>query len=300
MSRIVTYSPSYTLVPTYECFNRCHYCNFRTDLGTGTPLSRARAREILASLQGTEITEILILSGEVSSLSPAREEWFERIYDLGQLALEMGFYPHTNAGILTFAEMERLKRVNVSMGLMLEQVTPTLLATVHRQSPSKRPRLRLEQLEWAGKLEIPFTTGLLLGIGETESDRLETLGMIAEIHQRWGHIQEVILQPYNPGRRESWTGIAFAPERLPALVAKAREILPDDIVIQIPPNLVPDRDFLLDCLSAGARDLGGIGILDEVNPDYTHVHSAMLKEWLAREGWALVARLPVYRPRNLP
>jgi FO synthase subunit 1 len=294
MSRIVTYSPSHTLVPTYECFNRCSYCNFRRDLGTDGWLSREKAKEILTALQGSEITEILILSGEVHPLAANREAWLQHIYDLGELALNMGFYPHTNAGILTFAEMEKLKKVNLSMGIMLEQITENLLNTVHRQSPSKVPSLRLEQLEWAGKLAIPFTTGLLLGIGETESDRLVTLETIASIHRRWGHIQEVILQPYNPGKREQWQNNPFDVQKLPALVRQAREILPADIVIQIPPNLVSDRLFLLDCLAAGARDLGGIGIIDEVNPDYLHLHPDKLREFLAVYGWELKARLPVY------
>lgn len=136
MSRIVTYSPSHTLVPTYECFNRCSYCNFRRDLGTDGWLSLEKAKEILTALQVSEITEILILSGEVHPLAPNRELWFRHIYNLGELALNMGFYPHTNAGILTFAEMEKLKNVNLSMGIMLEQMTVTLLDTVHRDRKS--------------------------------------------------------------------------------------------------------------------------------------------------------------------
>ena len=295
MSRIVTYSPSHTLVPTYECFNRCSYCNFRRDLGTDGWLSLDKAKEILTALQGSEITEILILSGEVHPLAANRELWFRHIYNLGELALNMGFYTHTNAGILTFAEMEKLKNVNLSMGIMLEQMTVTLLNTVHRHAPSKVPSLRLEQLQWAGELGIPFTTGLLLGIGETECDRLVTLETIATIHQRWGHIQEVILQPYNPGKREQWQNNPFDLQKLPDLVRQAREILPPDIVIQIPPNLVPDPLFLLDCLAAGTRDLGGIGIIDEVNPDYLHLHPDKLKEFLAIYGWELKARLPVYQ-----
>jgi FO synthase subunit 1 len=294
MSRIVTYSPSHTLVPTYECFNRCSYCNFRRDIGTDGWLSLDRAKEILTALQGSEITEILILSGEVHPLAPNREAWFQHIYNLGELALNMGFYPHTNGGILTFAEMEKLKNVNLSMGLMLEQMTVNLLDTVHRQAPSKVPSLRLQQLEWAGELGIPFTTGLLLGIGETESDRLVSLETIAQMQQRWGNIQEVILQPYNPGQREQWQQNPFDVRQLPDLVRKAREILPPDIVIQIPPNLVPDPFFILDCLAAGARDLGGIGIIDEVNPDYLHLHPNKLKQFLAIYGWELQARLPVY------
>ncbi len=181
MSQIVTYSPAYTLVPTYECFNRCTYCNFRVDPGQSPWLTLAVAQQQLEKLHSQGICEILVLSGEVHPRSPKRESWFGRIYDICQLALSMGFLPHTNAGPLSFAEMEKLKQVNVSMGLMLEQLTPKLLQTVHRQAPSKVPSLRLQQLEWAGELRIPFTTGLLLGIGETSADWWETLEAIATL-----------------------------------------------------------------------------------------------------------------------
>jgi 7,8-didemethyl-8-hydroxy-5-deazariboflavin synthase len=180
------------------------------------------------------------------------------------------------------------------MGLMLEQLTPQLLTTVHRQAPSKVPAVRLQQLEWAGELGIPFTTGLLLGIGETQQDWWETLDAIATLHARYGHIQEVILQPYSPGSQESWDAHAFDPHQLPDLVATARTILPPEITLQIPPNLVPDANWLLACLEAGARDLGGIGPRDEVNPDYPHPHAQQLNEILEPAGWQLVPRLPVY------
>ncbi len=293
MSRTVTYSNAYTLVPTYECFNRCTYCNFRTDIGQSSWLSLSEARKKLESLP-REVTEILILSGEVHPNALNRGEWLQRIYDLGKLSQEMGFMAHTNAGILAYEEMKKLKEVNVSMGLMLEQVTPSLLETVHRHAPSKIPALRLEQLEWAGKLRIPFTTGLLLGIGETESDRIHTLEAIRSIHRRWGHIQEVILQPYNLGTKEAGAGSSFAPEMLPPVVAKAREILPEDITIQVPPNLILSESALFDCLDAGARDLGGIVPKDEVNPDYEHLNLELLSQKLGERGWFLEPRLPIY------
>ena len=294
MSQIVTYSRAYTLVPTYECFNHCTYCNFRVDPGQSPWLSFAEAQQQLKKLHSQDICEILVLSGEVHPRSSKRESWFGRIYDICQLALSMGFLPHTNVGPLSFAEMEKLKQVNVSMGLMLEQLTPKLLQTVHRQAPSKVPSLRLQQLEWAGELGIPFTTGLLLGIGETSADWWETLEAIAQIQQRWGHIQEVILQPHSPGEQQSFDAPAFNPYQLPEVVAKAREILPETITIQIPPNLISQSKILLDCLEAGARDLGGIGPKDEVNPDYLHPHYQSLAEILEPAGWQLVSRLPVY------
>ena len=295
LTNIVTYSSAYTLVPTYECFNRCTYCNFRVDPGQDNWLTIKEAEKILKKLQSQEIIEILILSGEVHPSSPRRKAWFQRIYDLCELALSWGFLPHTNAGPLSFEEMERLKQVNVSMGLMLEQLTPKLLENVHRYAPSKVPYLRLQQLEWAGKLKIPFTTGLLLGIGETEVDWWESLEAIAKIHQRWNHVQEVILQPYSPGSNQIGKFPSFDLKKLPKITAKAREILPASITIQIPPNLVfcyPQT--LLDCLIAGARDLGGIGPRDEVNPDYPHPQLQELRKILEPAGWQLVLRLPVY------
>lgn len=301
MSQTVTYSPAYTLVPTYECFNRCTYCNFRTNPGKSPWLTLVEAEEILKRLQNEneKICELLVLSGEVHPGSSRRAAWFGRIYDLCELALSLGFLPHTNVGPLSYEEMAQLKAVNVSMGLMLEQLTPQLLQTVHRQAPSKVPSLRLQQLEWAGKLKIPFTTGLLLGIGETEADWWETLEAIANLHSRYNHIQEVILQPHSPGNQQSWDAPAFDPHQLPEVIAKARQILPASIAIQIPPNLVPDSQWLLACLEAGARDLGGIGPKDEVNPDYPHPHASDLREVLEPAGWQLVPRLPVY-PQHDP
>ncbi|MBW4616990.1 MAG: 7,8-didemethyl-8-hydroxy-5-deazariboflavin synthase subunit CofG [Desmonostoc vinosum HA7617-LM4] len=292
--RVVTYSPAYTIVPTYECFNRCTYCNFRTEPGTSPWLTLSAAENILKRLQNENICEILILSGEVHPDSPKRQAWFQRIYDLCELALGMGFLPHTNAGPLSFAEMQKLKDVNVSMGLMLEQLTPKLLNTVHRHAPSKLPQLRSQQLQWAGELQIPFTTGLLLGIGETVDDCWETLAAISRLHQRYHHIQEVILQPHSPGNQQTFNAPSFNPHQLPEIIAQACEILPPNVTIQIPPNLVKDDRLLLACLEAGARDLGGIGPKDEVNPNYPHLQEQVLREIVQPAGWNLVPRLPVY------
>ena len=294
MSQIITYSPAYTLVPTYECFNRCTYCNFRVDPHQDTWLSLAKAEQILTQFQSQSICEILVLSGEVHPQSPRRKAWFQHIYALCELALSLGFLPHTNVGPLSFTEMETLKTVNVSMGLMVEQITPKLLTTVHQHAPSKVPEVRLQQLEWAGQLKIPFTTGLLLGIGEKLRDCWDTLEAIAQIHQRWHHIQEVILQPHRVGQQQSFISSPFSTDQLPKIIEKAREILPNSITLQIPPNLIQDSQCLLDCLAAGARDLGGISPKDEVNPDYPHLSYQGLVEVLERKGWQLVPRLPVY------
>jgi 7,8-didemethyl-8-hydroxy-5-deazariboflavin synthase len=292
--RAITYSPAYTIVPTYECFNRCTYCNFRTDPGQSPWLSLADARSRLTALTSGAVVEILILSGEVHPDSARRSAWFERIYQLCELALDLGFLPHTNVGPLSYAEMARLSAVNVSMGLMLEQLTPALLDTVHRYAPSKMPVQRLQQLTWAGELKIPFTTGILLGLGETPDDWADSLGAIADQHRQFGHIQEVILQPYSPGSSEIRVGDAFDLVQLPQVVTLARSILPKDIAIQIPPNLVDRPDLLLACLDAGATDLGGIGPHDEVNPDYPHPTVAQLQSQLQPHGWQLTPRLPLY------
>ena len=297
-SRIITYSPAYTLVPTYECFNRCSYCNFRANPGQSPWLTLTEAGERLKQLQPQGICEILILSGEVHPHSPRRQAWFQRIYDLCELALSMGFLPHTNVGLLQFEEMRSLKSVNASMGLMLEEITPQLQQTVHRHAPSKIPQVRLQQLIWAGELQIPFTTGLLLGIGETPVDWWETLDAIAQLHHQYGHIQEVILQPHSPGHQQNWQAPAFDPQQLPQVIAKARQILPADITLQIPPNLILDDQWLLACLAAGARDLGGIGPKDEVNPDYPHPHIQRLQNIVEPAGWHLSPRLPVYPQYN--
>jgi 7,8-didemethyl-8-hydroxy-5-deazariboflavin synthase len=291
--RTVTYSPAYTLVPTYECFNRCTYCNFRVDPHQDEWMTLAQAEAILRSLQSQGVIEILVLSGEVHPKSDRRSAWFQRIYELCKLALDLGFLPHTNAGPLTYGEMAQLKTVNVSMGLMLEQMTPALLQTVHRHAPSKVPTLRLQQLEQAGELQIPFTTGLLLGLGETEADWVETLKAIAQVHIQWGHIQEVILQPYSLGRTQAWQGESFTIAQLVDLVAIARDHLPADITLQIPPNLIPHAP-LIACMEAGASDLGGISPKDEVNPDYPHPHDKNLAALLHSSGWQLQPRLPIY------
>jgi FO synthase subunit 1 len=254
-------------------------------------LESAAAR--LQPLQQQGVVEVLVLSGEVHPASPRRSAWFQRIYDLCQLALELGFLPHTNAGILSYDEMAQLKTVNVSMGLMLEQMTFEPLAA-HHHAPSKVPQVRLQQLEWAGELQIPFTTGLLLGIGETEADWVKTLEAIAQVHRHYSHIQEVILQPHSPGTHQAQPGESFQVEKLVEVVAIARDLLPSDITLQIPPNLISRSADLSACLAAGARDLGGISPKDEVNPDYPHPWDAVLATTLAQSGWQLAPRLPIY------
>ena len=290
LGAVVTYSSAYTLVPTYECFNRCSYCNFRAEPGAGW-ISVDEARLRLTALQEQGVCELLILSGEVHPNSDRRSAWIRHIYDLCQLSLELGLLPHTNAGPLSVEEMALLKLVNVSMGLMLEQVSDRLLHTVHKHAPSKVPGLRIQQLEQAGELRIPFTTGILVGIGETEAERIETLETIARIHRQYGHIQEAIVQPYNQGTRQDWTQQSANVKELVETVAIARDVLPNDVAVQIPPNLT---EAVVPCVQAGARDCGGLGPVDEVNPDFPHPSPQQLTTQLAAAGFELHLRLPVY------
>jgi FO synthase subunit 1 len=179
-------------------------------------------------------------------------------------SIEIGILPHTNAGILTFEEMERLRAVNASMGLMLE-TTAKILA--HAASKGKEPEVRLGMIEDAGKLKIPFTTGLLLGIGETVVDREESLLAIRDLHRRYGHIQEIIIQNFCP---KPGTPMAHHPvpgtDEICSTIRMARDILPKEIAIQIPPNLI-DAFILINC---GVDDLGGVSPLtiDYINPEH--------------------------------
>ena len=299
MQRTITYSPAYTIVPTYECFIRCTYSNFRSDPGQDEWMSLALARKKLQPLQSQKVIEILILSGEVHPQSARRAAWFQRIYDLCELALDMGFLPHTNAGPLSYEEMAQLREVNVSMGLMVEQLAPELLKTVHGHAPSKHPNTRLEQLDFAGRLKIPFTTGLLLGLGETKEDWKESLDAIAHAHQQLGHIQEVILQPHQPGTRQAKARPPCYGTYLAEAISIAKDLLPTDITIQIPPNLIRSDEALLDCISLGASDLGGIGPVDEANPDYPHRSHEAMSKLLGARSTTLIERLPVYEKYDI-
>lgn len=179
-------------------------------------------------------------------------------------AIECGILPHTNAGILTYEEMERLRPVNASMGLMLET---TAEIPAHATSAGKSPDVRLAMMEDAGKLKIPFTTGLLLGIGETMNDREDSLFAIRDLHKRYGHIQEIIIQNFcpKPGTPLAESAIPGTDE-VAATIRMAKDILQPDIAVQIPPNLI-DASLLIEC---GVDDLGGISPLtiDYVNPEH--------------------------------
>lgn len=216
--------------------------------------------------------------------------FLEYVRDMNKLAVRMGYLPHTNAGVLSYNELKMLKPWNASMGLMLEQAVEL---ECHALSPGKNPEVRIKTIKNAGKLQIPFTTGILVGIGETHYDRIYSLEIIADIHDNYGHIQEVIVQGFSPKKgtpMENWK--SPSDEELLRVVKDARGILPKDVPIQIPPNLVRD---VYPFIKAGARDLGGISEVtpDYINPEHPWPSISELKASLRGE-FLLRERLPIY------
>ncbi len=213
------------------------------------------------------------------------------------VSLEEEVFPHTNAGLLSREEMAALRPLNHSMGLMLENVSPRLMepGMPHHRCPDKVPRLRLRMMEEAGELRIPFTTGILIGIGETARERVESLLAIRDLHEKHGHIQEVIIQNFLP---KAGTGMAERDEAGELLeiatVAVARLVLGEGWNIQAPPNLNPG--VLARLLSAGVNDWGGVSPLtvDFVNPEAPWPPLRRLQRLTEEAGYALRERLAVY------
>ena len=246
-------------------------------------------------------------------------------------ALERGILPHTNLGVLDRADLARLREVTASQGLMLESISERLMETVHAGSPTKHPARRMQTIEEAGELRIPFTSGILVGIGETEAERIASLEALAESHRRHGHLQEVILQNYvassellraRGGRDRGWRcatqvgdrgrrsavpgerctgrrGRLATPEwatpitldDMKRLVAEARRLMPD-VGVQIPPNL---SDWWLDLVDVGATDLGGLSANgDHISPEQAFPSPHQVRKRLSPRGYALTERLCVY------
>jgi len=217
-----------------------------------------------------------------------RQNLIDYLIELCELAIDHGLLPHTNAGILSERDLVTLAPYNASMGLMLET---TAKVAAHRDSPGKEPSLRLAFIASAGRLRIPFTTGILVGIGESSRSRLSSLKEIADLHKTYGHIQEVIVQPFDPK-----PGTVMADFPRPTLteicetIHMARVILPEDIAIQVAPNLF---DPAL-AIEAGASDLGGLSPVtpDWINPDRQWPKLNDLR--LRLMDYNLRERLPVY------
>lgn len=308
-SRTVTYSRKVFLPVTNLCRDRCSYCTFRKspgDAGAWT-MSPDEIRDWCRRGVATGCKEALMCLGDrPEAVFPAYRktlqglgvrttaEYVELACDL---ALEEGLLPHTNAGVLTKDEMARLKRNNVSMGLMLENVSPRLRekGQAHAAAPDKDPAVRLQMLREAGELGIPFTSGLLLGIGETLRERVETIAALRDLHAEYGHLQEVIVQNF---RAKPDVPMRDFPEPTALdtarTVAVARLMLGPDMNVQAPPNLSPDGHRLL--LRAGINDWGGISPVtqDYINPEAPWPHVEALAQTCAEEGFVLAERLAVY------
>jgi FO synthase subunit 1 len=274
MPRVITFSKNVFLPLTTVCHNRCGYCCFRTPVGEECILLPDEVERTLSRGAALGCTEALFTFGERPGLEQGftarlRETTgFSDILDFCEhlcgRSIAAGLLPHTNAGILSYQEMDRLRQVNASMGLMLET---TAMVPAHANSPGKEPEVRIRMMEEAGMLRIPFTTGLLLGIGETMSDREESLTVIRDLFRRYGHIQEVIIQNFCPKEGTPMAGVqGVGSAEICETIRLARDVLPREVAIQIPPNLA-DAPRLIGC---GVDDLGGVSPLtiDYVNPEH--------------------------------
>jgi FO synthase subunit 1 len=242
-------------------------------------------------------TEVLFTFGEYADEVPEYKKWLgelgfssnvEYVIHLCKMAINIGLLPHTNAGVLNYTELEALKPWNVSMGLMLET---TGNVAAHLNCPGKHPDVRTKTIKYAGELQIPFTTGILVGIGETLDDRIDSLQCISNLHNKYGHIQEVIIQNFVP-KPGTFMENNSSPsiEDMMQIVSIAREILPVDVAIQVAPNLIDP--YIL--VKYGATDLGGISptTIDWINPETEWPSVEKLQEML--KDISLRERLPIY------
>lgn len=306
----VTWSRNVFIPLTNLCRDRCAYCTFARV--PGDPLAHTMTpEEVLAAARAGRragCKEALFSLGDKPELRyPAYRAWLEGLgyrstveYLAAMCRLvfeETGLLPHSNPGPLSREEMLLLQPVNASLGTMLESVSPRLAAPgeAHHGCPDKVPRVRLAGIEAAGRLGIPFTTGILIGIGETLDERIDSLFAIREIHERYGHIQEVIVQNF---RSKADTKFANRPEP-PALdvartAAVARLILGGRIHLQVPPNLTGDAYGFY--LLAGIDDWGGVSPVtrDFINPEMAWPEIERLRAVTREAGFELRERLAAY------
>jgi FO synthase len=301
----ITYSPKVFIPLTMLCRDRCGYCTF------AQPPARLEAPYLLPeqvvdiARRGASVGchEALFTLGErPEERYPVARDWLDRhgyestvdyLAEVSRLVLdETGLLPHSNAGALFEDELARMREVAPSQGMMLETLRPDL--DCHRGAPDKTPERRLATLEAAGRLRIPFTTGILVGIGEERIDRIAALEAIAGSHRRHGHVQEVIVQNFLP---KPGTAMHAAPpcprdDYLEA-IAMARLILPDEVHVQAPPNLSDDFGQLLD---AGIDDWGGVSPVtaDHVNPERPWPALERLRDVTEQHGFGLAPRLTLH------
>ncbi len=302
----ITFSRNIFVPVTQQCRNRCSYCGFVSD-DPESWITKENYLQMIKQAKESKCSEILLTLGEKpeDKYQSAREflvdqgfsSTFEYVHYFCEVALSQFLLPHSNLGVLPYKELEYLKDCNASLGLMLESSSDRLMSEgeAHQYSPGKNPSLRIEVIENAGKLKIPFTTGILVGIGETWDERIESLDALAKLSKKYKHIQEVIVQNFNP---QQGTPMQRNPppseEEYLLSVSLARCILPSQISIQIPPNLNTER--IIESLRCGANDLGGVSpiSIDYINPNMKWHKEEELRQELEQQDYSLKARLPVY------
>ena len=298
----LTFARNVFIPLTTACRYTCTYCTYFDPPGEASLLSPGAVREIVETGSQAGCTEALFTFGD----DP--DERYTRVHDqladwghdsihsylrnACEIALDAGLLPHANPGDQTREQMAAVAPVNASMGVMLET---TADVPAHSGPRVKSPSRRLATIQTAGELVVPFTTGILVGIGEDWRDRAESLLAMRTLHERYGHIQEVIVQPVVENDR--WRGGEPGPETLRRTVAMARVALPETVSLQVPPNLAPVRE-VLDC---GIDDLGGVSPVtdDHINPEYAWPALEELRDIAEKAGVPLRERLPVYE-RYLP
>ncbi len=290
------------------CKDTCSYCTYKSELGETklSLMSKQQIIELLTLAKKYKCVEALFVTGEQPEqrYQEARD-WLkengfkstvEYLIHSSEIALEMGLFPHTNAGNLNYEEMKELKKTNVSMGVMLENVSDRLTekGMPHHLAASKRPKARLEILENSGKIGIPMTTGILVGIGETIEEIIDSLFAIKQLNDKHGNIQEVILQNFQPKPDTRMKDKPSADERYFKLVVALSRIIMPQMNIQIPPNLSPKsyQGFL----KIGINDWGGISPLtpDFVNPEFSWPEISKVDEYSKKAGFDLKCRFPTY------
>ncbi len=290
------------------CKDTCSYCTYKAEPGEAklSLMSKQQISELLVLAKKYRCVEVLFVTGEQPEqrYQEARD-WLkengfkttsEYLIHASELALETGLFPHTNAGNLNYQEMKELKKTNVSMGVMLENVSERLTekGMPHHLAASKRPKARLEILENSGKLGIPMTTGILVGIGETMEEIIDSLLAIKQLNDKHGNIQEVILQNFQPKQDTKMRNEPSADEKYFKLVVALSRVIMPQMNIQIPPNLSPKsyQSFL----SVGINDWGGISPLtpDFVNPEFAWPEIDKVEENSKKAGFDLKCRFPVY------
>lgn len=290
------------------CRDTCSYCTYKSEPGESkiSMLSKEDVVNLARLGKKYRCTEALFVTGErpEQKYEQARK-WLvdngfrstiEYLLHASEIALKEGLFPHTNAGNLTKSEISELKKTNVSFGLMLESASERLgeKGMPHEYAPSKNPKARLAVLEDAGEIGIPTTTGLLIGIGETPYEIIDSIYAIKQLHKKFGHIQEIILQNFHPKEDTVMRSYPPADEQyFKKVVALARIIVPD-MNIQIPPNL--SFESYPSFLSVGINDWGGISPLtpDYVNPEYRWPSIETVEKNSEKAGFEFQARFPVY------